>query len=194
MANYKTRAITDDEFKLIIDTIRKGFTTADGVKVKPNIKIATALIFQGNTGLRIGDVVNFRLSDIVFEDGRYHFNNLVEEKTKKLRTNTVPAEIYTYMQSYALEQGISPKAKLFPVAVRTVQNHLKETCDYLGLKNVNTHSFRKRFAMSIYKNSKDLELLRTLLNHSSLSVTQHYLSVEPEQITQALQQIVSIPT
>lgn len=194
MANYKTRAITGDEFKLIIDTINSGFTTADGKRVRPNKRIATALVVQGNIGLRIGDIVRLKLSDIIFENGLYHFDNFVEEKTKKLRTTTVQAEVYTYMQTYALEQGISPKARLFPVAVRTIQNHLKETCEYLGLKGVNSHSFRKRMAMSLYKNTRDVELLRSVLNHSSISVTQHYLSIEPEQITTALQQIVSIPT
>lgn len=193
MANYKTRAINEQEFKLIIDTIRNGFITADGVRVEPNCKVAMALILQANIGLRIGDIVKLRLSDILFEGGRYHLD-IIEEKTKKARTFTVPTEVYTYLQSYALEQGISPKSKLFPIAVRTVQYHLNRACDYLGLEGVSTHSFRKYFAVSIYnENDFNVELVRTLLQHSSVAVTQHYLSVDSKTVETALQKHIVLP-
>lgn len=194
MANYKTRAITDNEFNLIIDTIRNGFTTTDGVRVEPNCKVAMALILQANIGLRIGDIVSLRLSDIVFEGGRYHLD-IIEEKTKKARTFTVPTEVFTYLQTYALEQGISPKCKLFPIAVRTVQYHLNRACDYLGIVGVSTHSFRKYFAVSIYtENDYNVELVRTLLQHSSVAVTQHYLSVDSKTVENALQKHIVLPT
>lgn len=193
MANYKTRAITDDEFKLIIDTIRSGFTTATGERAEPSTKVAMVLILQANIGLRIGDIVKLRLSDIIFEGGRYHLD-IIEEKTKKARIFTVPTEVYAYLQSYALEQGISPKSRLFPIAVRTVQYHLNRACDYLGLVGVSTHSFRKYFAVSIYtENDFNVELVRTLLQHSSVAVTQHYLSVEPKLVEQALQKHIVLP-
>lgn len=193
MANYKTRAITKSEFNLIIDTIRKGFTTATGERAEPSPKVAMVLILQANIGLRIGDIVKLRLSDIVFEGGRYHLD-IIEEKTKKARTFTVPNQVYTYLQSYALEQGISPKSRLFPIAVRTVQYHLNRACEYLGLMGVSTHSFRKYFAVSIYtENDFNVELVRTLLQHSSVAVTQHYLSVEPKLVEQALQKHIVLP-
>lgn len=193
MANYKTRAITKSEFNLIIDTIRSGFTTATGERAEPSPKVAMVLILQANIGLRIGDIVKLRLSDIVFEGGRYHLD-IIEEKTKKARTFTVPNQVYTYLQSYALEQGISPKSRLFPIAVRTVQYHLNRACDYLGLVGVSTHSFRKYFAVSIYtENDFNVELVRTLLQHSSVAVTQHYLSVEPKLVEQALQKHIVLP-
>ena len=36
MANKKTRALTDDEFAQIIQTIQRGYITANGKKIKPN--------------------------------------------------------------------------------------------------------------------------------------------------------------
>jgi len=108
MANKKTRALSREEFEKVIYTIRTGFTTATGEKVRPNVRIATALTLQGNLGIRIGDVVKFRLSDIIFESGRYRLD-IIEEKTGKARTFTVPAEIYIFLQNYALENNIKPK-------------------------------------------------------------------------------------
>lgn len=173
MANKKTRSISKSEFEKIIHTIKMGFTTIQGEKVKPNIRIATALVLEANLGLRVGDIVKLKLSDIIYESGRYHLD-IAEEKTGKKRTFTIPNEIYTFIQSYALDRGITPKAKLFDISVRAVQNHLQLVCEYLGLAGVSTHSFRKLFAMSIYtENDFNVELVRTLLQHSSVAVTQH---------------------
>lgn len=187
MANKKTRPISREELELIIKTINTGFTTASGQRVLPNSRVSMALLVQANIGLRIGDIVKLSLSSIVYEAGRYRLD-IVEEKTKKPRTFTIPAEIYTFLQTYALERGIRPTARLFDIQVRAIQNHLKLTCDHLGLSGVATHSFRKFFAMSIYNDSGyNVELVRTLLQHSTIAVTQHYLSVEPALVEQALQ-------
>ena len=48
MANKKTRALTDDEFAQIIQTIQHGYITADGKKIKPNIRVSVALTLQAN--------------------------------------------------------------------------------------------------------------------------------------------------
>ena len=193
MANKKTRAVNKEEFEKIISTIRTGFTLPNGDKVRPNDRIATALTLQANLGLRIGDIVRLKLADIVLENGRYHLN-MVEQKTGKARNFTVPTEVYIYLQDYALKNGLKPTQKLFPLTVRAVQLHLQKVCQYLGISGVSTHSFRKFFAVSIYTaNDYNVELVRTLLQHSSVAVTQHYLSVEPKIVEQALQKHIVLP-
>lgn len=193
MANKKTRAVNKEEFEKIISTIRTGFTLPNGDKVRPNDRIATALTLQANLGLRIGDIVRLKLADIVLENGRYHLN-MVEQKTGKARNFTVPTEVYIYLQNYTIQQGLRPTQKLFPLTVRAVQLHLQKVCRYLGITGVSTHSFRKFFAVSIYiENDYNVELVRTLLQHSSVAVTQHYLSVEPKIVEQALQKHIVLP-
>lgn len=193
MANKKTRAVDKEEFEKIISTIRTGFTLPNGDRVRPNERVATALTLQANLGLRIGDVVHLRLADIVLENGRYHLD-IVEQKTGKARNFTVPTEVYIYLQNYAIQQGLKSTQKLFPLTVRAVQLHLQKVCRYLGITGVSTHSFRKFFAVSIYTaNDYNVELVRTLLQHSSVAVTQHYLSVEPKIVEQALQKHIVLP-
>lgn len=193
MANKKTRALTDDEFAQIIQTIQRGYITADGKKIKPNIRVSVALTLQANLGLRIGDIINLKLSDIVKDGNRYRLD-ITEQKTGKRREFTVPNEIYTYLQSYALENSIRPNHKLFPITVRQVQKHLQITAAYLNLENVGTHSFRKLFAVSVYNNNNyNVELVRTLLNHSNVTVTQRYLSIENRLVELALQNHIMLP-
>lgn len=193
MANKKTRAVSKQELEQIITTIRTGFVLPTGERFRPNERIAVALTLQANLGLRIGDIVKLRLSDIVLENGRYHLQ-IIEQKTGKARNFTVPQEVYIFIQSYALKRGIKPTQRLFDLTVRAVQNHLQKVCKYLELERISTHSFRKFFAQEIFEsNSYDLTIVKELLQHSSLAVTQRYLGVSSQKVEQALQKHIVIP-
>lgn len=194
MANFKTRALDRKEFELLINTIRQGFTMKDGKVVRPSERIATALVLEAQIGIRIGDITKLKLSDFIYENGRYHLD-ITEGKTNKPRTFMVPTEVYIYLSNYALKHGLKPNMRLFPIGVRAIQNTLHLACEYLGLSGVSTHSFRKMFANSIYlENDRDVVLVKELLQHSSLNVTQHYLSVDSKRIEQALQKHIILPT
>lgn len=190
--NKKTRALTEEQYRKIITTINEGFVTAAGERVKPNSRIATALTLEANLGLRISDILHLTINQIVKDGDRYRLD-LVEQKTGKKREFTVPTEIYIYIQNYALENNINPRARLFQITERTVQRHLKMVCDYLEYEYISTHSFRKFFASSIYKdNGCDINLLRVLLQHSSVVTTQRYIGVQPQEIENALQKHINL--
>ncbi len=185
--NKKTIALTEEQYKNIISTMRAGFVCSDGHVVKPNKKIATALTLEANLGLRISDILQLRLSAIIRDGDRYRLN-IVEQKTKKKREFTVPTDIYIYIQNYALENNINPAAKLFDIGERAVNKHLQLVCDYLGYEGIGSHSFRKYFATSIYVNNNyDINLVRVLLQHSSTVTTQRYIGIQNKNIEDALQ-------
>lgn len=190
--NKKTIALTEEQYKEIISTIRAGFICSDGHIVKGNSRIATALTLEANLGLRIGDILQLRLSNIIRDGERYRLD-IVEQKTNKKREFTVPTDIYIYIQNYALENNINPSAKLFDIGERAVNKHLKLTCDYLGLNGIGSHSFRKYFASSIYVNNNyDINLVRVLLQHSSTVTTQRYIGLQSKNIENALQNHIKL--
>ena len=190
--NKKTVALTEEQYKNIIGTIRSGFICEDGHVVKQNERVAMALSLEANLGLRISDILQLRLNVFIRDGNRYRLD-IVEKKTKKKREFTVPLEIYSYIQNYALENNINPAAKLFSLSERTVQNHLQLVCDYLDYENISTHSFRKYFATSIYENSNyNIELVRVLLQHSSVSITQRYIGLQRKEIEVALQNHIKL--
>ncbi len=190
--NKKTIALTSEQYRRIIKTIRSGFICADGHTVKPNIRIATALSLEANLGLRISGILQLRLSSIIHDGERYRLD-IVEKKTKKKREFTVPIEVYSYIQDYALENNISPTAKLFAVSERTIQNHLQLVCGYLGYNGISTHSFRKFFSCSIYmENNYNIELVRVLLQHSSVATTQRYIGIGSHEVENALKNHIKL--
>ena len=185
MANMKTKALTTEEYKLIIDTLRSNFKYNDK-EFRANNRIATALVIQSNLGLRIGDVLGLRLKDIIKDGDRYRLD-IIEEKTGKQRTFTVQTEVYNYIKMYCLENNIKPTAKIFDIGERAVQKQLKIVCDYLGIEKVSTHSFRKYFATQIYINSNyNIALVKELLQHSNCNITQRYIGISSKEIETAL--------
>ena len=190
--NKKTSVLTEEQYRTIIETVRSGFVCKDGHIVKPNKRIAVALSLEANLGLRISDILQLRLSSIIHDGDRYRLD-IVEKKTKKKREFTVTIEIYSFIQNYALENGISPAAKLFDITERTVQNHLQMVCNCLGYDNISTHSFRKLFSYSIYVNNNyNIELVRVLLQHSSVVTTQRYIGLQTREIENALQKHIML--
>ena len=193
MANFKTRAVTKEELEQIIKTMMEGFVLPSGQRIKPNERAAVALLTEANLLIRIGDVVRLKLCDIVFENDMYHLQ-ITEEKTKKTRTFTVPAEFYTFLQTYALKYGIRPHQRLFPVGVRAIQNALHLTCEYLGLHGISTHSCRKFGITQIYLSSGyDIALCKEILNHSSINITTRYISTDSKRIHDELEKHIFIP-
>lgn len=183
--NKKTVALDKEQYSLIISTINHGFTDGDYV-FKPNQRLSTLLVIQANLGLRLSDILKLRICDIIKDAGRYRLD-IVEQKTNKQRTFSVVPELYTYMLEYAASNKISNQAKLFPLTERAVQKQLKLVCDYLGLENISTHSFRKFYATEIYKNNGyDIELVRHLLQHSSTSITQRYIGIQSARVEEAI--------
>ncbi len=184
--NRTTLALTDEQFETIISTIRSGYDTH-----RPNRKLATILILQGNMGLRISDILRLTLESIVEDGSRYRFD-IVEKKTSKQRTFTVPNELYTIMQEYALDNRMTRQQRLFPITERSVQKSLKEVVEHLGYTRIGTHSFRKYFATRAYNQNHNIELVRRLLQHSYVSTTQRYIGISDAEIEDTLQSIINI--
>ena len=180
--NKKTKALTTEQYKEIIQTMREGFCGC-----RPNERIATALVLEGNLGLRISDILKLRLCDIVRDGDRYRLE-VVEQKTGKHRIFTVPLVIRQYVENYCLRHHIKSTDIIFPITERAVQKQLSIVCDYLGYDGISTHSFRKWYATEIYKSSGyDIALVQRLLQHSSASVTQRYIGIEPQRIEAAIE-------
>jgi len=180
--NKKTKALTTEQYKEIIQTMREGFSGC-----RPNERIATALVLEGNLGLRISDILKLRLCDVVRDGDRFRLE-VVEQKTGKRRVFTVPLVIQQYMENYCLRNGIRRTDLMFPITERAVQKQLHIVCDYLGYEGISTHSFRKWYATEIYNaNGFDIALVQRLLQHSSAATTQRYIGIEPQKIEQAIQ-------
>lgn len=185
--NKRCVALTTEQYKHSIELLRNGFML-EGVLIKPNQRIATLEVLQASLGLRLGDTLSLKMSSFIKDGNRYRLD-IFEEKTKKVRNFTVPIEIYSFIQQYALDNGIGVETKLFDISKRQVERHLNKVFSKmeLPLRNYGSHSYRKYFATQVYVNNEmNIELVRVLLQHSSVAITQRYIGIGQKQIEEAL--------
>ena len=188
----KTRPITVEEFTAIITAIKDGFTyisKEDGKtkKFRANPRMAFALQLQANLGVRIGDVLALTPNSFRPNGRGGYMIDIIEEKTGKPRTFDVTDNVYNGVQGYAAANEVEPTGLLFTIKVRGLQKNLKIVSEYLGLQNVSTHSFRKFYAMRMFENNDyNFEIVRELLQHSTVAVTQKYLGVTSKQVAKAI--------
>ncbi|MGN1412051.1 MAG: tyrosine-type recombinase/integrase [Oscillospiraceae bacterium] len=180
-------AITQEEYLEILKVCSRDFIYK-GVNYQANHRVKMALTLEANLGIRISDICNLRLKDIVSDGNRYRLD-IKEQKTGKKRTFTVPLALYNYISNYCLEHNISKEQRIVPITTRAVQKHLKNIVDYLGYdKAISTHSFRKFFATNIYtKNNYNIVLVQQLLQHSSYMTTQRYIGIGSKELEDALE-------
>ena len=185
MANKCTVALTKEQYKEIITTMRTG-----GAGFRPNPRIAAALILEANLGIRISDILSLTPKCIIYDGGRWRLD-INEIKTSKYRPFTVADQIHDFIVDYCKEYDIGKNDKLFPFKERNVQQYLAKVADYLGYENIGTHSFRKFFGTDIYReNGNDIVLVQELYQHSSPETTRKYITIMSEEKEEALRKHV----
>ena len=186
----RTRALTLEEAVKILELIKNGFKYIENGKNKifrPKENLYYILLFQINTGLRIGDILSLKRKDI--STGRI---DIIEKKTKKALSRPYPENTYNFINKFCEENRVKYNDLVFGgINIRTVQKNLKTASLKLGLRDISTHSFRKTFATLKYKESNNnIELIRRLLNHSSTTVTQRYLGISDPDLEKISNRVI----
>lgn len=187
MGSYSPVALTKEQYETIIKTIRSGSSF-----FRPNERLANILICEANLGIRVGDILKLTPASFVFDGGRWRLD-IVEEKTGKKRKFTVPLLLKQHLDIYCLKKKVLPNERIFPINRRAVYSVLKKVTNYLGYKNISTHSFRRFFATNIYESSgNDILIVQEILQHSSPMCTRKYIGISRERVEEALISNVNI--
>lgn len=176
----RTKALENCELEKVFNYIKNG-GSGNGIKIRGNLQIYLICFIQVNTGLRIGDVLNLKAKDII--GGRL---DIVEQKTGKRQNRAINEEVIEIIKDYCKRKNISGDDNLFVFSIRWVQKFLQKVSICSEIKNFSTHSFRKTYAHMQYTNNRNnIELVRRLLNHSSVVMTQKYLGVTDDEVDSA---------
>lgn len=144
-----------------------------------------------NTGLRIGDLLRLRTSDLK----RKKKLVIQEGKTKKPRTINL-TNIYDEVQQYIKTLGsewlfpsrIGKGEK--PITPTQAYRQLNKAAHMVDIESIGTHTMRKTFGYWFYKQTKDVAKLQTILNHSHPEITLRYIGIRDEEIEADLQNFV----
>lgn len=179
-----TRPLEMEEYKKIMELLNNGFTYLENGKeriMNPNPQTAMALMLEANLGLRISDVLRLKVGS--FKRDKLEIR---EKKTGKLQYRSIDPNISYMINEYALNKGLRVDDSLISISDYTIRHYLRLICRHLNLENISTHSFRKMYATMQYeRNNNNLELVKELLNHSSIATTQRYIRVSQKEINKA---------
>jgi len=159
--NLKERILSEEEEKRLMDE--------SSVHLKSIVTVAL------NTGMRLGEILNLQWDQIDFQD-----RSLCVEKTKSGRSRTIPINplLFKELQMLRSECGQSPH--VFPnpdtgKPLTTVKTGFKAACRRAGIEGLRFHDLRHTFGSRLVQKGVDIETVRSLLGHSSITITQRYV-------------------
>ncbi|MCL6442055.1 MAG: site-specific integrase [Alicyclobacillus sp.] len=143
-----------------------------------------------NSGLRIGDLLELKVSDVA--EGKTIRDRITirENKTNKAKDFPLSKTAKKALQEYLFSIDTQPDAVLFPsrnggkpLTRQQAYNIINAAARAVGIKeNIGTHTLRKTFGYWAYKQGVDITIIQKLLNHSSPSVTLRYIGITQEQL------------
>lgn len=146
------------------------------------------------TGVRREELTNITLQDVDLSNNSI----LVHGKGNKQRNvyinDSLHAILCEYINVYRGKIKTSKNSDfLFPstnskhICVRSVNNIVNKFFESCGIKEdgVSAHILRKRFATSLFQNTRDIALTSKMLGHSSPAVTMRYVVVDEDSMRNA---------
>ena len=134
----------------------------------PRHKMQLKLMYY--CGLRVSEMLNLKKSDINFKE---EVLKVVQGKGGKDRLIPIPKPLQMELKSYLLQPFMDNQQSLFKTTSRATQYMLERVSKKFG-KKVNPHMLRHSYATHVLEQTNNLELVRDLLGHSDIRITQIY--------------------
>lgn len=154
---------------------------------KWNEKYYIMYLFGTLLGLRINEVLSFKIGDVAYKDE----HTFVQNKTGKELTVSFNPELKKALKTYC--KGKDPNQALIPCRDNEYKplsaKRAWEVMHRIGLKyglNLGTHSMRKTCAYHYYQQTKDIATLKIWLNHSYERDTLTYIGITQERVKRAM--------
>lgn len=160
---------------------------ADCLKSK-NQRDYVMFMFGIYTGLRISDILAFRVRDVRGKDSVY----IREKKTGKEKRFPINDELKPVLSEYIKDRKDfeylfrSPRYPNRPISRQQAYNILSEAGRMFGLDSIGTHTLRKTFGYHMYQQTHDATTLMEILNHASISSTLRYICINQDNKDKAI--------
>jgi integrase/recombinase XerD len=141
-----------------------------------------------SSGLRVSEVINIQLQDIIFEAGFI----TVRGKGSKERVVPINEKTLITIKKYLEESRpdfLKKKTSAFlflakggkPLSRQRLWQLVKQYSSGLSI-NISPHTLRHCFASHLLDGGADLRALQKMLGHTDISTTQIYTKVTPERL------------
>lgn len=169
---YLPEVLSLEEIKSILDNTH-------------NLKHKTLLSLIYSAGLRIGEAINLKVSDI---DSKRMLIHIKMAKGNKDRYTLLSPLFLNLLRDYY--KAYTPKSYLFEgqdggqYTTSSAQQVIKKAVQLAGIKGrrITLHTLRHSFATHLLESGTDLRYIQSLLGHSSPKTTMIYTHVSEQRI------------
>lgn len=156
-----------------------------------------------NTGCRVSELVNVRVCDITFANGKsetsyIHFYG----KGRKERTTPIWRSTEAYIRQYVALLEMPKTAFLLngkrgehitrsgiAQRITTISSSASEDCPSLKEKTITPHTFRHSAAMNLLQAGVDISTIAIWLGHESIETTHKYMVADLEAKRKAMEKL-----
>ncbi len=145
-------------------------------------------------GLRVGEIIQLRLSDIILDERK---GSLIVREGKGTKRREIPLNVKARkaMLDYLQVKPEIENNYLFlgqrneGIKSKTVQRSVTRFTDPIGMKDVTPHALRHTFAKSLIDSGVTLDKVATLLGHSNLNTTRIYTTPGMQDLEDAISEL-----
>lgn len=143
-----------------------------------------------NSGLRISDLLNLTVNDVI-EKGKIKDRiRLREKKTNKFKDFPLSDNAKSAIREYLKARNYKPNEPLFLsrknkgfLLRQQAYKIINDVAKSIGIKDkIGTHTLRKTFGYHAYNNGYDITLIQKLFNHSTPAITLRYIGITQEEL------------
>jgi site-specific recombinase XerD len=144
-----------------------------------NLKHRAVLALIYSSGLRIGEILSLRVSDIDADRKHLLINSGKGRKDRRvILAESILPLLYNYLHTYKPRVYFVEGRNGRPYGAESIRAFLKKSCSAAGImKRVTPHTLRHSFATHMLEDGVDLRHIQLLLGHSKPETTMIYTHV-----------------
>ena len=153
-----------------------------------NRLLRNIVLFAIHTGMRLGEILNLTWDNINFEN---RLIILFPEQTKNGKRHLIPMNKVVYE---ILKEEESLKVAGCPYVfhrngrkVKSIRDGFRNALRKAKIEDFRFHDLRHTFASRLVQKGIDLYVVKELLNHSSVTITERYAHLRLENMRKAVE-------
>ena len=156
----------------------------DILRCTPNLKHRTILALMYSCGLRIGELINLRLSDLDLDRRQVFIKKAKGRKDRYVSMAiTIIPLLHNYYNSYLPQTYVFNGTESNPYSPESVRAFLRRSCKKAKIsKHVTPHTLRHSYATHLLESGIDLRYIQALLGHSKPETTMIYTHVSTRDL------------
>jgi integrase/recombinase XerD len=172
---------SSNDLNAILDIIT---ARRDNWSAKTTERDRLIILILAFTGMRRGELLNLRVTDINFHN---HCLYIRRGKGDKDRVIPISSIIEQSLFGYIKKNEFQSQARLFPLQPKRIYTIVKRYSQLAGIDNLSPHGLRHYFATALLERGASIKAIQELLGHADISTTAIYLDLVPQHLASAIE-------